>query len=286
MEKHEGGLTDAEKVADDFSTVSDSGRDADLSGRGLVRKLSLGTPSDDLSPHLTTSGVNTVFGLVPVDLIDSRFYPENDNGITRQVEDGSVIYWVDKDRTSKVGSSNIQTILKPPEGTVNVKCTDESGQVYMNQSPWFDYTSGDSTPDPEYPAQAGRTYLGRHCQHLRDLPISGSKRKVLEGQRPVDNLPFLYRRRQGLSGSFERQGLAVHSAPIALPVLPILAVARWVITYQNGLAHIQAMQTGNVSEVAAHRVLPGALKHYAVAAYPGAASYQLPDLSGFLECVR
>ena len=92
------------------------------------KKLSLGT----------TSGVNTVFGLVPVDLIDSRFYPENDNGITRQVEDGSVIYWVDKDRTSKVGSSNIQTILKLPEGTVNVKCTDESGQVYMNQSPWFD----------------------------------------------------------------------------------------------------------------------------------------------------
>lgn len=89
------------------------------------KNLSLGTPS----------GVNTVFGLVPVDLIDSRFYPENDNGITRQVEDGSVIYWVDKDRTSKVGSSNIQTILKQPEGTVNVKCTDESGQVYMNQSP-------------------------------------------------------------------------------------------------------------------------------------------------------
>ena len=108
------------------------------------KNLSLGTPSDDLSLHLTTSGVNTVFGLVPADLIDSRFYPENDNGITRQVEDGNVIYWVDKDRTSKVGSSNIQTILKLPEGTVNVKCTDESGQVYMNQSPWFDYTSGDS----------------------------------------------------------------------------------------------------------------------------------------------
>ena len=49
------------------------------------KKLSLGTTSDDLSPHLTTSGVNTVFGLVPADLIDSRFYPENDNGITRQV---------------------------------------------------------------------------------------------------------------------------------------------------------------------------------------------------------
>ena len=49
------------------------------------------------------------------------------------------------------------------------------------------------------------------------------------------------------------------------------------ITYQNGLAHIQAMQTGNVSEVAAHQ-LPGALKHYAVAAYPGAASYQLTYL--------
>ena len=45
------------------------------------KNLSLGTPSDDLSPHLTTSGVNTVFDLVPVDLIDSRFYPENDNGI-------------------------------------------------------------------------------------------------------------------------------------------------------------------------------------------------------------
>ena len=97
------------------------------------KNLSLGTPS----------GVNTVFGLVPVDLIDSRFYPENDNGITRQVEDGSVIYWVDKDRTSKVGSFNIQTILKLPEGTVNaisliVDCLLKSGvctpqeEAYLN----------------------------------------------------------------------------------------------------------------------------------------------------------
>ena len=44
MEKHEGGLTDAEKVADVFSTVSDSGRDADLSGRGLVQKSLFGNP--------------------------------------------------------------------------------------------------------------------------------------------------------------------------------------------------------------------------------------------------
>ena len=33
-----------EKVADDFSTVSDSGRDADLSGRGLVQKSLFGNP--------------------------------------------------------------------------------------------------------------------------------------------------------------------------------------------------------------------------------------------------
>ena len=107
------------------------------------RIVSLGVSSGNMGVRLPGS-VNAAPGLVPAELIDSLYYPERDNGITRQAEDGKVTYWVDKDSASKIGSSNIQTILKLPEGTVSVICTDESGNVYSDQSPWFDYTSGES----------------------------------------------------------------------------------------------------------------------------------------------
>ena len=240
------------------------------------KNLSLGKPSDDLSPHLTTSGVNTVFGLVPVDLIDSRFYPENDNGITRQVEDGSVIYWVDKDRTSKVGSSNIQTILKLPEGTVNVKCTDESGQVYMNQSPWFDYTSGDSRLTLNIRHKQGEHILEGIASICATYQFLDQNGKSLKGSGQLTIYRFCTD--DGKVCLDYLNDRAWQSIPAdRFTCSTDFGGGTVVITYQNGLAHIQAMQTGNVSEVAAHQ-LPGALKHYAVAAYPGAASYQLTYL--------
>ena len=53
-------------------------------------------------------------------------------GIERKVENGKVTYWVDKDKAQKVGFTDIQTQIRGPEGTVQVKGVDEFGNTYTN----------------------------------------------------------------------------------------------------------------------------------------------------------
>ena len=239
------------------------------------RIVSLGGSSGNMGVRLPGS-VNAAPDLVPAELIDSLYYPERDNGITRQAEDGKVTYWVDKDSASKIGSSNIQTILKLPEGTVSVICTDESGNIYSDQSPWFDYTSGESQ-------------LLLNIQHKQG-------EHILEGISSICAFyQFLDKNGNLLAGSgqLEIYRICTNDGKICLDYLndgnwqsipagrftcyTDLDGGRLSISYQNGLAHIQTAQTGNANETDA-RQLPGAQKHYVAATYPGAASYRMTYL--------
>ena len=237
MGRHEGGLTDAEKVADGFSAVSGSGGDADCGGRGLVQDRLFGGFIGQYGGAFAGQW-NAAPGLVPAELIDSLYYPERDNGITRQAEDGKVTYWVDKDSASKIGSSNIQTILKLPEGTVSVICTDESGQcLYAINPPGSIIPRGNPSLTPEYPAQAGRAYPGRHCQHLRHLPVSGSKRQSPGGQRPAgQSTVFCTDDGKVCLDYLNDRDLAVHPRRALYLFYRPWRRHGWSITYQNGLA--------------------------------------------------
>ena len=53
------------------------------------RIVSLGGSSGNMGVRLPGS-VNAAPDLVPAELIDSLYYPERDNGITRQAEDGPI----------------------------------------------------------------------------------------------------------------------------------------------------------------------------------------------------
>ena len=192
-------------------------------------------------------------------------------GIERKVENGKVTYWVDKDKAQKVGFTNIQTIIQVPDGTVQVKAADEFGNPPFGES-WFDYNSGDSTFTIKIPHKRGENVFGGTSSVRASYQFLDKDGNLLEGSGKMD----IYR-------------ICTNDSKICLNYLKdetwlSIPADRFTcytdqdggklkISYQDGLAHIQTAQTGNVSEADA-RLLPGAQKHYVVEPLSGDASYQ------------
>ena len=230
----------------------------------------------NLRLNFTTPGsVNVEPLTIPARMVREQNEMERRGGIERQEENGKVTYQLDKNIVLEVGGTYLQTQIQVPKGTVQVKGVDESGNTCINSSPvqkWFDYAPDESAFTIYIPHKKGIYVYGGISSVRASYQFLDEDGKILDGSGKMD----IYR-------------ICTNDSRICLSYLddttwqPIPRDRftydierdgdKLEIIYQDGLAHIQTAQMGNVSEVDA-RLLPKAQKHYQVKAYEGAAYYQ------------